>query len=232
MNADRSIARVVGVLFILATVFSLASTSVVGPVLGASDYLSSASMGANRIILGVLLLLAAAGAIVLIPAMIFPVLKRINEGMALGYLGLRIIEAVTLVVDAISLLSLVSSGQQYVKAGAATAFSFQVAGALSVAVHTWIFSLNPVVFGSGALIFYYLLYCSRLVPRWLSAWGLVGALAILAFGLLGMYGDSLLYLAAPIGVQEMALAVWLIAKGFHQPAVVLESHRFQSHELP
>jgi hypothetical protein len=221
MNPDRRTSLLTGLLFIAATAFSLVSTSIVGPILGASDYLASVSANANQMTVGVLFLLAAAGSIVLIPATLFPVLRRYNESIAMGYFGLRTIEAVTLVVDAIALLLLVSTGQQFVKAGLPGSSYFQAAGALWLAAHSWIFSLNPVVFGSGALMFYFLLYRSRLIPRWLSAWGFLGATFIIVFGLMGMFGTSLMYLAVPIAVQEMAMALWLIVKGFNPSAAGL-----------
>jgi len=215
MTSERRIPMLTGLLFIAATAFSLASTSIIGPILGANDYLASASANASRMILGVLLLIAAAGSIVLIPALLFPVLRRYNESIAIGYFGLRIIEAVTLVVDAIALLLLVSTGQQYVKAGPTGSSYFQAAGTLWLAAHNWIFGLNPVVFGLGALMFYLLLYRCRLIPRWLSGWGFLGAALIVVFGLEGMFGTSLMYLSFPIAVQEMAMALWLIVKGFN-----------------
>ena len=222
MTSDRGTSMVTGLLFIAATASSLMSTSIVGPILGAPDYLASASANASQMTVGALLLLAAAGSIVLIPAVLFPILRRYNESIALGYFGLRTIEAVTLVVDAIALLLLVSTGQQYVKAGLPESSYFQAAGTLWLAAHNWIFGLNPVVFGSGALMFYFLLYRTRLIPRWLSAWGFLGAAFIVVFGLLGMFGTSPMYLAVPIAVQEMAMALWLIVKGFN-PSSALPS---------
>ena len=168
MKPDRKTAMVAGVLFILATAFSLASTSVTGPILGASDYLTSASSNANQMVLGVLLLLGAAVSVVLIPTALFPVLKRYSESKALGYFGIRTLEAVTMVIGAVSLLALVSSGQQYVKAGVSMVSAFQASGTLWLAVYNWTFWLDPIVFGVGGLMLYYLLYTHRLVPRWLS----------------------------------------------------------------
>jgi len=218
MNSNRKTAVVVGVLFIAATVLSLISTSLTGSVIGAPDYLVNVSANANQVIVGVLLLLAAALSVVLIPAMMFPILRQHNEGIALGYLGFRVIEAVTLAVDAISLLLLISLSREYVRAGVTAASYFQTSGALLLAAHDWAFPLNPIVFGLGALMFYYLLYQSKLIPRWLSVWGLIGAPLVLLLGLLGMFGDIVIYLALPIAVQEMVLAIWLIAKGFNPTA--------------
>jgi hypothetical protein len=219
MKPDRKTGMVAGILFILATAFSLASTSVTGPILGASNYLTSASSNANQMVLGVLLLLAAAVSVVLIPAALFPVLKRYSESIALGYFGIRTLEAVTIVINAVSLLALVSSGQQYVKAGVSMVSAFQASGTLWLAVYNWTFWLDPIVFGVGGLLLYYLLYRHRLVPRWLSAWGFIGILLVMAFGVLLLFGSGPIYLAAPIAVQEMAMAVWFIVKGFNPTTI-------------
>jgi hypothetical protein len=220
MKVDRRSSMLTGLLFIAATAFSLASTSVVGPLLGAPDYLAAASAHASQMTLGVLLLLGAACSIVLIPAVLLPVLRRYNEAIAAGYFGLRAIEAVTLVFDGIAMLLIISAGRQYVSAASPGSSYFQASGAILLAAHNWIFGLNPVVFGLGALMFYFLLYRSRLIPRWLSAWGFLGAVFIVIFGLLVMFGTSLMYLAIPIGVQEMAMALWLIVRGFNPRAAV------------
>ncbi len=72
-------------------------------------------------------------------------------------------------------------------------------------------------------MFYYLFYQSELIPRWLSGWGFIGATLVLAVGVLGMFGLVLEILWAPLGVQEMVLAVWLIVKGFNPSAIASES---------
>lgn len=214
MNTDRKTAIVVGVLFIVATVLSLISTALIGPVTGASNYLASAAAQATQVIIGALVEVAAAVAIILIPAMLFSVLRRQHEGLALGYFGIRMMEAITLVFDAISVLLLVSLGQHYVTAGAPAASSFQVSGAVLLAAHNWAFPLNPVVFGPGALLLNGVLYQTRLIPRWLSAWGLLGAVLVFVMGVVGLFGTTLIPLALPIAVQEMVFALWLIARGF------------------
>jgi len=77
-----------------------------------------------------------------------------------------------------------------------------------------------IVFALSALMFNYLLYQSKLIPRWLSVWGLIGATLLLAEGLLGMFDLTIsTFLAAPIAVQEMVLAAWLIVKGFNSSAI-------------
>ena len=83
---------------------------------------------------------------------------------------------------------------------------------------TVIWDQGAITFVLGALMFYVLLYQSRLVPRWLSTWGLVGAALGIVPPLGGMFGLSLGILVAPLALQEMVMAVWLIAKGFNPSA--------------
>jgi hypothetical protein len=101
--------------------------------------------------------------------------------------------------------------------------AFEPSGALLLEAREWTDALGTAtVFGISALILYGLMYRSEIVPRWLSAWGFVGAVLILVAGLRGLYGHSptstlSILLTIPIGVQEMVLAVWLIVKGFTTP---------------
>ena len=222
MKTHRKTAIIVGVLFILATVLSLIGSTLIRSVIDTPNYLTTVSANGNQMIIGALLELAAAISVVLIPAMMFPILKQHNEGMALGYFGFRIIEAITLIVGAISSLLLITLSQQYVNAGAPAASYFQTSGALLLAARNWAFPLNPLVFGPGALMLYSVLYQANLIPRWLSVWGLIGAAMVFVLGLLGMFGNILIFLAIPIGVQEMVMAVWLIVKGFQASASASE----------
>jgi len=215
----RKTAVAVGILFVIATVAALLSTALTSGALDAQDYLARVAAQSDQVIAAALLLIAGGISAVLIAALLFPVLRRSGEGLALGYLGVRILEAVTLFVDVVALLLLVTLGRDSVHAGAhaLAASDLRMLGAMLQAAHHWAFPLNPAVSGLGALLLSSLLYRSRVVPRWLSVWGLAAAALVFAFGLLRMYGGGSVVLALPIGVQEMALAGWLIAKGFSVP---------------
>ncbi|GAG40524.1 unnamed protein product, partial [marine sediment metagenome] len=177
-----------------------------------------------------------AAAFVSIPVMLFQILKKHNKSIALGYVVARIFEAVPVVVGVISLLSLLTSSQEYVQAGAPDA-SFQTLGTLLLAVRDWTHLLGPMIFASlGALMFNYLLYKSKLIPRFISVWGLIGATLFLAAGLLGMFGlDPFsmisIFLILPHALQEMVLAIWLIVKGFNSSVIASLSAKTDINEI-
>jgi hypothetical protein len=221
MNAHRRTAGIVGASFIIATVTSSLSVGLLGSILDAPDYLINVYPDRAQVIVAVLLLLVNCAAVVVIPVMLFPVLKRHNEALALGYVGFRTMESVILIVGNISPLSLITLSQEFAQAGAPDASYFLTLGTVLVAARDWSILLGvDIVFPLGALIFYYLSYQSRLIPRWLSGWGFAGAALWLAVGLLRLFGIDLpLVLSLPIFSQEMVLGVWLIFKGFNPSAI-------------
>ncbi|MDO8736232.1 MAG: DUF4386 domain-containing protein [Thermoleophilia bacterium] len=226
MNTYRYNAVVVGVLYIAATVAGVLSVVALSPVKDAADFLVAYAANDNRVIAGALLEITMAVAIAGIGFMIYPVLRKVNEGLALWYVGARLVESVMFIVGVICLLSVLSLSQELVTAVGPDASYFQSLGTVLLAARDWSAGMlsNVAGFGLSMLFFYYLLYRSRLVPRWLSGWGLVGAIPYIAAGILILFGEdtgtsfiTLMYL--PIAVNEMVLAVWLIVKGFNQPAI-------------
>jgi len=221
MNSSTSRSRAVGVLFIVATVASALGVVLLGSILEDPGYLTDAAADEVQVSFAVLLDLIAAASIAAIAVMIFPVLKRQSETSALGYLAARIIEATIIVVGAIGLLSILSLSQEYVQAGGPDPAGFRPLGPVLLELRDWTDLIaTQFVFGLTALILNYALYQARLVPRWLSVWGLIGAVLAIAAGVMGIFGQDpfstfsvLLFL--PIAVNEMVLAVWLIVKGFN-----------------
>jgi len=227
MNSDRQTAIIVGVLFIIATVMLFVGGAVYNPILGSPDYLDNAYPNRTIVIIGILLEFIIAPAMLLIPVFLFPILKKHNEALALGYVGFRFLEAVLIIIDESLKLSLINVSQNYLNSGGMDALYFQNIGNAIQAVSSWIFSLYVLVFALGALIFYFVLYESELVPRIISAWGFIAA-ALMLLGtvliMVGMFagisevGLNLIF-AMPIAAQEMVLAAWLILKGFNSSAL-------------
>jgi len=225
MNTYKKTARIAGVLFIIATVASLLSLPFKAPI-NASNYLVDVSANGNQVIIGALLAFIAALASASIAISLYPILKKYNEGLALGAVGFRLIEAVFYIAGVMGLLLLFTLSQEFVKAGAPDSSYFQTSGVLLLAGYHWVGNVGALLaFCLGALMYYYIFYQTKLIPRWLSGWGLVGAALCMVAGLLVMFrvigpmSTSQVVLAIPIAVQEMVLAVWLIVKGFSSSAI-------------
>ena len=224
-DSIRKTAMIVGALFIIATIAGMIGAILLGPILDDPDYLVNTSAHENEVALGALSYIIQGVAVVGIAVMIFPILKKVNEGLALAYVGFRTLECVILIVVAMSLLSLLTLSQEYVKAGASDAASFEAQGAILLAQQEWSNIPADIVFGLGCLMVYYLLYQSKLVPRPLSAWGFIGGAFMLvtaplaAFGVISFLDTPSVLLNLPIAVLEMVLALWLIVKGFNPSAI-------------
>ena len=239
MNSDRKTAVVVGVLFIVATAAPIMTAPFVGFLGGGiigepiPDYLVNVSANERQVIIGMLIELIWALAVVGIPVMLFPILKKHNEALALGFFGLRFIEAISTIVGSIGLLTLLTLSQEFVEAGVPGASHFQSIGTLLLAVRDWAFLIGSgLIWSLSALILNYLLYQSKLVPRWLSVWGFVGATLSFANYLPQFLGiDSIEILFLPIAVQEIVFAVWLIVKGFKLSAIAPESAKIDINEI-
>jgi hypothetical protein len=230
MGTNRIIAVVAGVLFIIATVGALASTALLTPILSAPDYLAKISTNEKQVLWGAFLQFVGGAACPAIAIALYPVLRKHNEGLALGSVGFRLIEGALYVLIVICLLLLVTLSRESVRAATPAASAFQVPGMLLMAARDWLGPVGAVLtFGLGALMYYWVFYRSRLVPRWLAGWGLVGATLVTVSGVLVMFGLAVplgttqAVLALPIAVQEMVLAVWLIAKGFNPSVIAAES---------
>lgn len=222
MYSNKKIARIVGVLFIIATVAGFLGLFFLGS-LNTPDYLTNVSANGNQIIIGAIITLIMAAAIAFIPAMISPILKKYNGALTLGYAVFRTIEAVTIIISAIGMLLLLTLSQQFVMAGAPDASYFQTLGTL---LQTLVNNLiSTIIFSISALILNYILYQSKLIPRWLAIWGLAGAVLHIVGGLLGMFSvvaesSSLgMVFVIPLALEEMVFAVWLIVKGFNSSAI-------------
>ena len=216
MNTNRKTAIIVGVLFITATVASSLGIVILSPILDAPDYLISVSANEYQVIMAALFMLIDVVAVVGIAIMMYPILKKHNEALALGFSGLRFIEAISTILGSIILLTLLTLSQEFVIAGCPDASYFQALGTLLLAAREWVFNIGSgLIWSLSALLLNYILYRSKLVPRWLSGWGLVGAVLSFAAYLLQFFSINLSdWLFSPIAVQEMAFAVWLIVKGF------------------
>jgi hypothetical protein len=221
MNKNRKTAIIVGALFIIATVAYSLSVILLDPILGGSDYLTMASANYYQVIIGALLVLIDAVAVAGIGIVIHRILKKHYGTLALGYVGARIIEGVLFMINAITILTLLTLSQEFVKAGALNASYYQTLGTVLLSSGNWAYLLGlGLAFALSAMILNFVLYQSKLIPRWLSGWGLIGAALVFANFLLEFFSiNPIEILYIPIAVQEMVFAIWLIVKGFYPSAL-------------
>jgi len=232
METSRKIAIIVGILFIIATVATIISSVFTTPYLEVQDYLSQDSANETQMIIGLLFLLITAITVVGIAVMMYPLLNKHHEIVAVGYLSARLVEGVLLFISALALLTLMTLSQEFETTGFTSISNFQAGRTLLRTVSDWAFSLGVgFIFALSALILNYSLYQSRIVPRWLSAWGFIGAVLLLA-GHMSQYFrvNPPGILDLPIALQEMVFAVWLIVRGFGPTALATEPAKTEMNE--
>ena len=221
MNTSRRTAAIVGACFLISNVvFILGAVIFVEPVLGDPDYLNLVSAKRTQLVVGVLLELANAVAYMGIAVLMFPIFRQRSESLALWYVAFRAIEFVMQTLSGLSPLSLLTLSEEYVGAGAAAASSLAASGTLLLAQRAWAFQMVSLTLVLGALVFYTLLYRMKLIPRFISIWGLLGVVVVLVNALMEWFGFAPGNLGFIMLLNELFLGVWLIVKGFNPSAVL------------
>jgi hypothetical protein len=221
MRSPKLAAQIIGTLFLLAFVSYLVGNILLTPTLEALNYLTSASANKVQLIIGLLLELLCAVAVIGIPATLLPIIGADQKSLAFWYLGCRAVEATLIFVGGLVLLALVPLSEAYLKASSSDQSVFQTLGTLLLDQHYWAYQLMSVAVGVGGLLFYTLLQRAKLVPRFLSVWGLLGYALLLLGAILELFDLKVgVLLAMPGGLNEIFLGVWLIVKGFNTNGVV------------
>ncbi len=223
-RTNRKTARIIGVLFLAATATYMAGTGLIDTVLRTPDYLLHVYPNRIQVIVGVLLQFVNCTAVASIGVLLFPIVKKHSEPVALGYLVTRILECTFLAVGGIGTLALVALSQETLQAGASDAAYSLPLGNLLVTGSHMAYLVGMGVLGLGSLPLCYVLYRSRLIPRSLALLGLIGYAALLIGSLLEIFGFDLnLVHYLPGGLFELILPIWLIGKGFNSSTIAFES---------
>ena len=226
VREHRAAATAAGILYIIGTVAGILSKVLTYfPVRNADDPLAYAAKHSGTVATGALLVLVMGLSLALVPVVLFPVLRRLDEVLATGYLIIRgAVEATTYVIVATAWLLLVPLADT-MAAGPGTASRAGERLGKLVIDSDGASVIMSLVFCFGGALFYVLLFRSRIVPRWIASWGLIGVPLYAAAYLLAMYGvvginsSQVNLLSLPLAVQEMVLAVWMIVRGFRPAAV-------------
>ena len=227
-------------LWILTAFGAIVGNTLLSRVVNAPDYLATVFSKSATVTGGMLLWLINDIGIVLIGVLMFPILKKQSESMALGYVSMRIFESIFLIIGVIFAMMLIPLSQAFINASATDTTSFQAIGAvLKQAQHWFMDTMQLIPLGLGGVILTSLLYKSKLVPRFLSVFGFVGYALLLPSAILTLLrvqniapGAPVAVLAIPVAIWEIILMpIWLYAKGFKAAAITPESAKTETNIL-
>jgi len=210
----------VGVVYLAGFVVGIGGNILIQSILGAPNHLATVSASSMTVAIGALLWLMAVAGDTAHGVLMFPVLKQHSERIAFGYLAARIVDAVFIAVMVLFLLLQIPLGSEYLKAAASNTFYLQALSTVSVQASQYAYAIGMSAVGLAGLMLNYVFYRTKLVPRVVAVWGLVGY-AILLCGMVSeIPGSGLgLYSSIPGGLWEVFIGVWLIAKGFSSSPV-------------
>jgi hypothetical protein len=218
-NQDRKITTIAGILYLLGFIAGILSISY---TIDDPNYLTKASLDANNVTISAFFHLLMAPLYCGIAILLYPILKRYNQLLALGFAGFRFASGIFIIFGVIILLLLLSLSQEYVKSGIQNPIYFQTIGVLLQTARDLLNHVATILSVSiSGLMYYILLYKTKLIPRWLSAWGLVGVIFAIAasllffFHIISIITTIYIVLNIPMALQEIVLALWLIIKGFN-----------------
>jgi Domain of unknown function (DUF4386) len=235
VNTNRNTAIIVGILFIIGTATGILSGVFTAPIQAGSTYPLNVDASETQWIIGTLLVLLMGLCLAMVPVLLYPIFRKHNDVLAFGSVLFRgVFEAVCETLLVISMFLLLTISEIYGKTGAAGASNFQALGSMVISSGHWIQMIGGIVFSIGTLMISALFFQTRLIPRWLSAWGFIGAVLYCAAKIVSMFGllhtspdigAGIGLLLVPTAIQEMVFAVWLIVKGFNPSAIAALSAR-------
>jgi hypothetical protein len=212
MTEYRKASLLIGVLYISGTVLGILSVVFTGPMGNSPEYCTQIASKENQYILGTVCILCMGFSLAFIPIILYPVLQKQSKPLALSYVIFRgALETVTYIATFVCMLLLLEIGKKINELENMSILLFKLRE-LTTLTTTYVFSI-------GAFIFYFILYQSKLIPHWLSLWGIGAILLHFATGLLIMFGLQTVMtpinfmMNFPIFLQEMVMAIWFIIKG-------------------
>jgi hypothetical protein len=227
-------------LWLITAIGAIAGAILINPVINAPDYLTSVFPKSLTITSGMLAWMVNDIGIVFIGLLMFPILKKYSERIALGYLTMRIFESVLMIVGVFFAMLLIPLSQEFIRSGATDLASFQAIGSVLKQAEGWFLNTLQLVFlGLGGVMLTSMLYQTKLVPRFISGVGLVGYALLLPSAALSFFGliDSApggpgTILAVPAAFFEIILMpIWLFAKGFNVAAITSRAAKIETNEL-
>ena len=223
MNSDRKIAITAGILIITGMIAGMLS---VVPAVESANYLTEVSANQTKVLIGAFFQFTLVPIYIGFALLLYPILRKYNESLAIGFVSFRIIAGIFQLIGVILLPIFLLLSQEFIKSSPSDLLYFQTLGGVlklgrDLANHVGMMLAT----GFGNLILFYIFYKTKLIPRWLSSWGFLGnMLAIVAsflilFRLIDVITPHFIVLTIPLVLQEIGLAIWLIAKGFNSSTI-------------
>ncbi|MCP4139306.1 MAG: DUF4386 domain-containing protein [Chloroflexi bacterium] len=223
MISHRTAARTFGIFFIITFLAYGIGSGFIETLGTGPDFLSAVYDNQSMIVFGVILMaLVHTFLNIGMPVIMLPILKPYNERLTYGYLSAAIASTVTLVVGALLLLLLIPLSDEFVKAGADAAPYFETMGIIFKKGSIFAYHLGMALWSIGGLMFVAVLYKSKLIPRPMSVWGIIGYIVLISGSILELFAhNDIVEIASvvPGGLFEITLSIWLIAKGFNKSAI-------------
>lgn len=223
MKTQKKQAITIGILFLIALILNLIASEILNPILDNTNYLTVAYPKHNLIIVGNLLNMVCAVAMIFIPIVLFSTVNDTHKPLAAAYIVFRALEGVLFFYMTINTFRFIDLSKAYIDTNNDVFVIF--GNALHSHIH-WAMIVYLISFCTGALLFYSLLFKSRLVPKWLSVWGLVGTLLLASGTIMGVFElgifktiplmQGMVYFAPLIALNEFVLSCWIIVKGFNR----------------
>ena len=231
MNTYRMNAVMGGALYFLGTAFGVSGGVVGGEVLTSLisskplvgvNMLGLVAANSSRLIGGAFLYLMMGISLVAMTVFLYPIFRKDSKELAMGMVLFRgALEGTGYFVSTLGILTLVALGNEYIATGADSA-TLQSMGNVLYQFQDLLGPVNSIIFLIGATCLYLSFYRTRLIPRWLSVWGLIGVVPYMAYALLHFFRMDTgygFYLQMVLAPQEIVMAVWLIVKGFNSSAI-------------
>lgn len=219
MGSRMRYSRLIGALFLAAFAFYGVGFGLVTSVVSARDFLLTLSAHQTTLVLGAVLMLLNSVVVVGLGALFFPIIESHGKRTALVYLASRIVEAILLAIGVLCLLMLIPLGQYAVEAGGANQAWATAIGSLLTQANSMAFQIAMMSLGLASLFLCVLLFRTRLIPRVLAVWGVLGYALFLGGAIAEIFGMPIgVMLSIPGGLFEVAVGIWLLVKGFQLEA--------------
>ena len=218
MKTDKTQSTVLGILFIAVMVTWSFGFALINPIINAADFLTQVNKNTISLLIGVCMEFLEMLCVIGIVVTVYPLMKKFNERFALWYSFVRILEVVTLLSIALCGIFLIPLSHLYLESTDLEISTLEKMGVLLVQIREkWTGLPISIFYGTSAIVFQYFLYKTRLVPSFISIWGIISAILVLLVSPFEMLGyDFLGFVGISMGLNEIFLGIWLVVKGFNE----------------